>query len=274
MFFGYEAHSRPICRSRPTILSRYIHGGAWRDPADLSSTFEPTLSLLLKSSQLAYIAGFASINYRLSPYPSHLIDPSSNDDRARNAKHPDHIHDVLDALGFLQEKYEFGSQYVLVGHSAGATLAYQAIMATWRQQNSTSPAMPLGVVGLAGVYDFTGLEAHHPDEPSYREILENAFGPNWDHASPVYWLEKLGSLKATWPDGRLAIVAYSEDDELVEPEQSLAMWEGLTGSRNASATRRDELAKARGAHDQLWKEGTELANLITKAVDCLTEDLR
>lgn len=192
------------------------------------------------------------------------------DDPARNAKYPDHIHDVLDALQFLQEKYGFRDQYLLAGHSCGATLAYQMIMDTWSQETSTSLEKPIGVIGVAGIYDFTGLIAHHVDLPVHREIIENAFGPNWDHVSPMYWLENLGSLKETWPNGRLAIIAYSEEDGLVEPEQGLAMWEVLTGTRNASSTRRDELARLRGAHDELWRQGTELAGLITRAVEWLT----
>lgn len=255
----------------PTLLYRYIHGGAWRDPAISSNSIEPALSLLLESPQLAHIAGFASINYRLSPYPNHPIDPSRKDDPSRNATHPDHIHGVLDALVFLQESYGFQDRYLLVGHSCGATLAYQVIMGgVWCQQTSTALAMPLGVLGVAGLYDLTGLQAHHPNVPIYRELLENAFGPNnWDHASPAYWLEELGSLKETWQNGRLAVVAHSEDDELVEREQILTMWEVLTGSRNASVARRDELVWLRGTHDQLWSQGTELASLIMKAVDWL-----
>ncbi|KAI9781556.1 MAG: hypothetical protein M1816_002271 [Peltula sp. TS41687] len=252
----------------------YIHGGGWRDPLIQSDSFEPALHTLLKSPpQLESIAGFASINYRMSPYPQHPTDPSSNDDQGRNVRFPDHLHDVLDALAFLQDKYGFGDQYVLAGHSAGATLAYQVVMDCWR--HGPYPALPLAVAGLAGVYDFTAIVARHPGVPMYTEIVENAFGPkqNWDHAAPAVWLGKVGSLNETWPNGRLAVIAYSEEDELVEPEESVALWEVLTGSRNASDLRRVELVKSRGPHDAQWEQGTELASLILKAVDMLATKL-
>ncbi|KAI7696864.1 hypothetical protein KC353_g17306, partial [Hortaea werneckii] len=76
----------------------YIHGGAWRDPEIDSTSFTKAQNLLLQSRETDQIAGFASINYRLSPYPSHPQSPSDPSDPARNAHHPDHLNDILDAL--------------------------------------------------------------------------------------------------------------------------------------------------------------------------------
>lgn len=159
---------------------------------------------------------------------------------------------------------------MLVGHSCGATLAYQVIMDAWGSQGHTSPPMPCCVVGVAGIYDFTGLQHRHLDMPIYRDFLQNAFGTDWDYASPVHWLTNIGSLRQTWPQGRLAIVAHSKDDGLVEPEQAQDMLKALTESRNASLTRRDELISLKGTHDEIWSNGTELAAVILKALDRLT----
>ena len=57
--------------------------------------------------------GYASINYRLPPLPSHATDPSSPDDRSRNTKHPDHVNDVTKALLFLEQNYGIYELYVL-----------------------------------------------------------------------------------------------------------------------------------------------------------------
>ena len=123
------------------------------------------------------IAGFASINYRLSPYPSHPSDPSSPSDPSRNAKHPNHIHDVLNAIRLLQKEYGFGERYLLVGHSCGATLAFQVAMIR-RGEGPYKPGYekPVGVLGVEGVYDMVALRDNHKEEAVYQEIIENVFG--------------------------------------------------------------------------------------------------
>ena len=137
-----------------------IHGGAWRDPEIDASSFETTQDRLLASPLADNITGYASINYRLSPYPSHPTNPSDPSDPARNAKHPDHINDVLTAMLYLQETYHFRDQYILVGHSCGATLALQVAMKRyWGSQYESTFALelnvepPRAVVGLEGIYD-------------------------------------------------------------------------------------------------------------------------
>ena len=108
-------------------------------------TLKPAMEILSSNSSLQKsICGFASINYRLSPYLDHPQNPSTADDPARNAKHPDHVVDVSKALAFLENKYNISSGYLLVGHSAGATLAFQ-IQETC--ENFSVPR-PLGVLEL------------------------------------------------------------------------------------------------------------------------------
>ncbi|EHY53845.1 Kynurenine formamidase [Exophiala dermatitidis] len=72
-----------------------------------------------------YIAGYASINYRLSPHHQKAPqDPTKTPKyELRDARWPDHIHDVVQAIAHLQQKYGFGENYLLVGHSVGATMA-------------------------------------------------------------------------------------------------------------------------------------------------------
>lgn len=118
---------RPFKKTQDSLFIVYIHGGAWRDPAIDATSFAKLESLLLKHESIKHVAGLASMNYRLSPYPSHPTDPSNPADPARNVKHPDHINDVLAAILYLQDKYCFEERYILVGHSCGATLAMQGL---------------------------------------------------------------------------------------------------------------------------------------------------
>jgi kynurenine formamidase len=225
--------------------------------------------LLLKGQQKDGIAGFASINYRLSPYCQHSTNPSSSDDPSRNSKHPDHIHDALAAIYFLQQKYGFGERYLLAGHSCGATLAFQVVMGVWnRAPSDMEIALPLGILGLEGIYDFVKIRDHHRNISAYQNFLEGAFGEFegvWVEASP-----SSGDYGKTWPNGKLALIVHSLEDELVEKEQAMLMGQTLaTGERN-TRTNIVEFLEA-GKHDEIWGRGTVLATMIEKAVRLITE---
>jgi kynurenine formamidase len=101
----------------------------------------------------------ASINYRLSPHPSY---PSNGN----VAKHPNHIDDVRLALSFLQERYSMKREKsLLVGHSAGAYMAFQA--------DAGRGAAAGVVVGIEGVYHLGKLVEEYAD---YEGFVEGAFG--------------------------------------------------------------------------------------------------
>ena len=97
----------------------FIHGGAWlhvlfyivpnnrRDPRQTSHDGDPLLNYL-RGTDLPLT--LASVNYRLSPA----------------VRHPSHQEDVIAALTYLKEQYGM-KEYILVGHSAGATLAFQSV---------------------------------------------------------------------------------------------------------------------------------------------------
>ncbi|KAH0565228.1 hypothetical protein GP486_001372 [Trichoglossum hirsutum] len=253
----------------PSPKLTYIHGGAWRSPDVSMESFEPALNLLFKGKRKDDIAGFASINYRLSPYRQHPTNPSTPDDPARNAKHPDHIHDVLAALRFLQRNYGFGERYLLVGHSCGATLAFQVVTGRWNESSDgMGIVLPLGILGLAGIYDLIRLRNNHCDISMYQAFLEGAFGEsedNWAKASPTS-----GDFSKSWPGGKLALVVHSSEDELVEKEQATLMFQALqqdAGQRNERTNILQFLETSK--HDEIWSRGTPLATMIAKAVGLL-----
>ncbi|KAF7184996.1 Kynurenine formamidase [Pseudocercospora fuligena] len=248
----------------------YVHGGAWFDPEQTATTFDKAQDILLKSPELDHIAGFASINYRLSPASWHPTDPSNPADPARNAMHPDHINDVLSAILHLQETYRFEDRYILVGHSCGACLVMQVAMKRyWGVNYQSTQALelnvvpPLAICGIEGLYDLPALVKYHDklDQSLYRNFTEAAFGTSeqgWAAASPTQ-----GDYKSNWEDGKLVVIAHSREDELVEWEQPELMLSSLQKQGfTESGDRRLKLLELEGTHDQVWKEGEEVARAI------------
>lgn len=285
----------------------YIHGGAWRDPNVTSASFDKAESLL--RTKALPIAGFASISYRLSSHPNHpQKQATTSPNEFRSAKHPDHIRDVEAALAFLQNTYGFGARYILVGHSCGATLAFQAVMgavANHREQASigvddsetgsetisSSPgplpprlsAQPIAIVGIGGIYDLRKLLHTHRDIPAYREFIEGAFGLEelvWDGVSPAQMMGSRG-VEGGWKSGRLAVLAHSKEDELVDEGQVEAMKEALSGWEKSEALipkqeltardRRVRVLEIGGKHDDAWIDGREVARAIEFAFEQLRE---
>ena len=132
-----------------------------------STSFKATESILREKG--LPIAGFASISYRLSAHPNHPQDPINTDPKDfQDAKHPGHIDDVEAALAFLQNTYGFGGRYILVGHSCGATLAFQAVMGAvsgHREEAPTGsgspgplpPPLPLSAWRVSTICDACGI---------------------------------------------------------------------------------------------------------------------
>jgi kynurenine formamidase len=209
------------------------------------------------------IAAFASINYRLSPYPSHSTKPSSPDDPSRNVHYPSHLLDVAHALLYLEKQYRIGDRFLLVGHSAGATMAFE--LHNWYMPHSPLPT-PAGVLGVAGIYHFEAFIQAHSKIPMYREIMENAIPDTklWERASP--YRNRLPG-HAKWEQAKAVIISHSSQDELVEKAQPSYMLERvrLTPHFREKA----HFLEASGSHDEIWQSGDILAGLIIKSLQIL-----
>ncbi|KAI1138580.1 alpha/beta-hydrolase [Hypoxylon sp. FL0543] len=254
----------------------HIHGGAWRDPRVTHESFAPIITRIVNShdDSRSAIAGFASVDYRLSPHPEFPQDPATTPpEKLRAAKHPDHLDDVRAALGFLQRRYGFGSRYVLLGHSAGGTLAYQ-LLATASPVDSGSSSrgstqgkteLPQAVFGFEGIYDLAGLNARVGG--SYAGFLTAAFGApeNWGAASPM----KYAGRYADRFKG-LAALGQSPDDELVDEPEADGMAERLRGDLDDGKVL---LVKdLKGKHDDTWRDGTGVARTVLRILTVLKEN--
>lgn len=207
------------------------------------------------------VAGFASINYRLSSYPEHPTNPSSEDDTSRNARHPDHLLDVSTALAFLDGKYNINNKYLLVGHSCGATLAFQL---REHFMDITVPR-PYGILGVDGIYALKELSYRYANNKAYMAFIKSAFGwPRklWTEASPYEAKEG-----AIWETVDTAILAHSPDDELLDESQTAFMRERMEETPAPPGFRRsDRFISAKGKHDEIWRHGEELGRLIVVAM--------
>ncbi|KAG5977998.1 hypothetical protein E4U55_006437 [Claviceps digitariae] len=256
-----------------TLWVIYIHGGAWRDPLITSASFIPTLKNLSSAwlqSRKTPVA-FASISYSLSPYPDHPTHPSGRCDYSRNASHPKHILDVLEAISFLQSRANFGNNYILAGHSCGATLAFQAAMNPVRWGAGMPKNFikaPLMVLGVNGLYDMAQLTENPGGQYNkyrqiYADFTRNAFGDDvdlWRAISPAF----VENWATEWPDGRHVMIVQGKKDNLVPYRQGERMMDSLLGSKADRLV--VELADGDGEHDEIWQKGT-LAKFLMRAID-------
>ncbi|KAI4171046.1 MAG: hypothetical protein LQ343_004583 [Gyalolechia ehrenbergii] len=192
--------------STPSYSLIYIHGGAFRDPAITSQSLLPSLPHLFPSptssptqSHTSHnIAAIASLNYRLSAYPSHPTDPSDPGDESRNAQWPEHIRDVRRAVEWLfddsAENSERGKypplpakECILIGHSVGATISFAVALALDLDAAGTNERRDRfdfvikAIVGVEGIYDFTALrDAHVGFREIYEEFTTAALGDEGD----------------------------------------------------------------------------------------------
>lgn len=138
---------------QPLVFAIYIHGGAWSDPRQDKSEGQILLSSLasLPSAETGIKIACASLNYRLSGEGSEV-------------KHPDHVNDIMEALHFLKRNYDM-EKCILIGHSAGATLAVQVFHEFRREI--------LGMILFNGIYDLVALVDEYPE---YNSFVAAAFG--------------------------------------------------------------------------------------------------
>ncbi|EED24046.1 conserved hypothetical protein [Talaromyces stipitatus ATCC 10500] len=270
----YKAQNSPEDKDLLWVI--YIHGGAWRDNTVLADSFSTTQTLLSKDPLIQkHVAAFASIDYRLSPHPNAHQDPNNTPKtQLRDAKHPEHIHDVQTALAFLQDKYGFGDRYILVGHSCGATLSFQVVMNKVQGANATTFPKPKAIAGVCGIYDLKLLRNDYRHIKIYEDFIKGAFGSDeelWDGVSPGK-VTSADGVASGWENGRVAVLASSTGDLLINQPQLDAMlevlkhWQTLAQGRDLV-----EINDLKEEHDDVWGKCEELACVIITTVQRLSE---
>jgi kynurenine formamidase len=252
-----------------------------------STCAEPTITHILENPPSS-IAGIASINYRLSPYPSHATSPSTPADPDRNVVHPTHVRDIASGIAFLQREYNI-ERWIGVGHSCGAMMLCQYVSRIGLDANKSEKG-PEALILSAGIYNIPLFLRNHlppacPEEVSriYNDIVSGAFGPDsavYQRVSPV--AGKYGT--ENWPEGTLIVLAHSYEDELVERAQrdvmcvaldregwSIVMEDGDEEADVGSGRRVLEVRDIKGTHDFVWEDGEQSAKLITEVVQRLTQ---
>ena len=270
---GHAAASLPS--PDPTLKAPswhvHIHGGAWRDPNLTSASIEATVAHAFSESNPSHpITAIVSINYTLSPYPTHPnlpYDPIKNNhsDPSREAFHPAHVHDVLNGFSLLRSLGLTDGSYILSGHSAGACLAFQTMLqppSYWRFKGDVpDPPRPAAILGLNGLYDLPqlveGLGASHEHlKDVYDEFLTITFGEDrgkWLLASPAEFdakdiAERLRSGKV--PD--LVVLDQSTEDQLVPVNQMERLESRL---KRVNGIRVVRGSRCTGSHAAPWEQG-------------------
>lgn len=235
----------------------YIHGGAWRNMQQSYRDFEPSVNNMMTSGLFPRGTVYASIDYRLSPCAIPNANPCPYP-----VQHPDHILDVRTALQMLARRRGLKSNYILIGHSAGATLSFQLLMGEAALQGHPliRAPLPTTVIGIAGIYDMRGLNNRFGGQ--YGDFLTEAFGPDqrdWDRASPALFA---GSFRERLPSPGGVILARSAEDSLVDGPELDEMARRLSRDGIALAVER----RLRGEHNAVWQDGHQIPSLVTRVM--------
>lgn len=302
----------PPTAANTPLPHSYLHGGAFRDPAQSPSSILPSLPSIFGEGH--HIRGVASLGYRLCEYPGHETDPwpppghdgGDGDGRegreGRGVRWPAMIEDVREGVRFLADGGDEGKrareegkrdgggcmkgeEWVVVGHSVGATMAMMLAMSDpppsrdegkWgskaREEGMGSVMARLkGVVGIEGVYDFVGLRDHHLEwRDVYEEFTTAAFG---DEGMGGWRRGDLISNGEVVRGGvEVVVLGHSMQDELVEEGQSERMAGAVAvGGRYTHDGLVVRRVECKGGHDEVVEKGVELGRCVDVAVEALRE---
>lgn len=209
----------------------FIHGGAWVDVNNTPWDFQSMCQDILK---LNCQCGLYGIEYRLSP----------------GVKHPTHLEDVIENLYRLVITKDL-NQLQLVGHSVGATLAWQ--VATCELDNAKVKLVlsKLNAVWLVdGIYSIRELLEEYPD---YNYFVSKAF-------DDVPFEEPEQSVTRLPQEMNIRIV-HSYDDELLSLRQTHHLIQILEKNSRSFHCYISSL----GSHNQVYSN----ANLAKYIVDNL-----
>ena len=139
--------------------------------------------------------------------------------------------DVLHGFELLRSFGLTDHPYILLGHSCGSSLLYQAILQSpqhYALKNLSDSSCPAALLGLNGLYDFpdlvNGLGASHEHlRDDYEKLLTNAFGADkgkWPAASQVRFDPAEISVRMRESKApRLVVLDESTEDQLLRADE-------------------------------------------------------
>ena len=273
--------------SSPSFPPRYLvhlHGGAWRDPHLNSTSIEPMVAHAFDGGGTsAPISLVASINYTVSQFPTHPALPydsigDNHSDPARDAVHPQHVSDTLQAFALLRSFGLTDHSYVLSGHSAGACIAFQSILQSpqyYGLSTANDAPCPAAILGLNGLYDLPDLvyalgASHEHLRDEYERMLSNAFGReknSWSPASPARFdPAKISERVREGKAPSLVRLDQSMEDQLVpmiQLEQLRAVLAKVDGMQIFCGDR------CTGKHAAPWEQGLMLWDSVKDVLQTL-----
>lgn len=245
----------------------HVRGGAWRDPQLTATSIEAAVAHAFADDN-GPITAIASIDYTISPFPTHPNfpydpDEDGHDDPAREAIHPQHVSDVLHGLALLRTFGVADDSYLLSGHSCGACIAAQAVLGSPQQLGlQIDPApRPAGFLGLNGLYDLPALvdglgPSHERMRGDYTMLLSTAFGPDagqWASASPaLFAVDDITARVQAGTAPRLVLLEQSPGDQLVPMNQKERLADQLS---RVSGLRVVDGHRCTGRHAAPWQRG-------------------
>lgn len=133
------------------------------------------------------------------------------------------------------------------------------------------------IVGVEGIYDLRLLRDTFSQYEIYQQFISTAFGTDeqiWDAVSPVK-ITSADGVAESWRCGKIAILAHSKNDSLVDVSQHEAMaciLESWASTQTRAHERRVKvMTDLKGEHDKVWKCGKELATVIEKTIEELNQ---
>ncbi|QIW97351.1 hypothetical protein AMS68_002869 [Peltaster fructicola] len=280
---GQPAIKLPTRKDAAPRIHVHIHGGAWRDPDLTSRSIEAAAAHALRDGSNDLIDMIVSINYTLSPFPTHPTSPydpiqDNHSDPAREAQHPQHVDDVLHAFNLLRTQYGLNDRsFILSGHSCGACLAFQSILKppTWWGSTLQRPPTPAALVGFNGLYDLVELvQGLGPTHKNMREDYEGfqsiAFGKDksrWPNSSPARFdVDEISARLTAGEVPLLVLLDQSPNDQLVPMNQTqrlelqLSLVEGLEIMKGTRCV---------GTHAAPWEQGDMIWETIKDVLKVL-----
>lgn len=135
--------------------------------------------------------------------------------------------------------------------------------------------LPLGIVPLCGIYNFTALRDAHPANADiYNTFTTAAFGPEDAGESMEGGWERGDCTKGVIRDEvRVVVMGHGKEDTLVEwgqvEEMAGVMDKVNEGNSGDGGARRALLVEVNGDHDEVWEGGVQVAGCVDAAMKAL-----